>query len=112
MVNFADLEHHVSQNLFGVILYLSLFKKLPCNHGRNGLILGKLDVSVPFGTGNNQFKTLVQDNKNVLVVNVIIDDVFIHTVYNDFNYGLGVVRASDHVMFPNDGQHELWVFGE
>jgi hypothetical protein len=84
MANFADFQHHISQDLFGIILNLRFLQKLSHNHSSNSLILGELYVRIPLGTTHNQLETLIQNYKNILIVNVIVHNVLVYAVH----YGL------------------------
>lgn len=110
MINLTNLQHHISQNLFRIIPNLRFLQKLPNNHRRYRLILPQFNIRIPLGTTHDQLETLIQNNENILVVNIVIDNVLVHAVDDGLDYGLGVVRTGDRVVFADYGKHELGVF--
>lgn len=89
---------------------LRFFEKLFHNQCRDGFILFKFDIGVVFGVVDDEFEGLIDDKEEILVVDVVINNVFVHAVDDGFDNRFEVFAISTQLVSSDQSQHQLRVF--
>lgn len=112
MINFRYFEQHIPNELFRVMQNLRPFKKLLDNHRRHRPILLEPNLLPPLRSLHNQPKRLIDNNEYILIVDIIIDNIFIHAMDDGLNHRLEIFAVTAELVFTDEGQHEVGVLWE